>query len=357
MPSFSAAHTASCAAEIARRRAAAPHRALDSRLVHVVGGQADVLRAGLAEDLEALLLRLPQGLDRLDLRHVHDQHRRIDQPRQRDRAVGRLGLGDARMGDSVELRRTMALLDQMMRQPLDHVVVLGMHHHQRTLAPRQRQDVEHLVVADLHGVVGHVDLERSVAVLDQRRQVLAQRLWAGIGDDEVEGVVDHGLGRRRLVIVVDHLAQRHAAMLGGKRNDGRRPAERRRHRARIEIVGAHHAHAGLLLDMHMAVDAARKDELVAGIDLARRGAFQAGLDGGDAPVPDPNVSLGLAIFGDDLCVTNDQVVVSHSPLTPPPVCANVPTPPIGAPAVPSSLRVPRDRLPSATNRARAASGS
>ena len=59
-------------------------------------------------------------------------------------------LGDAGVGDGVELGRDMALLDQMVRQPVDHVVVLGMHHDQRAVAPRQRQDVEHLVVADLH---------------------------------------------------------------------------------------------------------------------------------------------------------------------------------------------------------------
>ena len=180
---------------IARRRAAAPHGALDARLVDVVGGQHDVLRAGLGEDLQALLLRLAQRLDGLDLGHVHDQQRRIDQAGQRDRAVGRLGLGDSCMGDGVELRRAMALLDQVMRQPLDHVVVLGMHHHQRAVAPRHGQDVEDLVVADLHRIVGHVDLERGVAVLDQRRQVLPQRLRRRVGDDQVEAVVDHRLRR------------------------------------------------------------------------------------------------------------------------------------------------------------------
>ena len=195
MPSFSASHTASCAA-LSRGGGLQHHMApctpglsMSSAVSAMYCGQVS------PKIFSALLLRLTQRLDRLDLRHVHDQQRRIDQARQRDRAVGRLGLGDACMGDGVELRRAMALLDQVMRQPLDHVVVLGMHHDQRAVLAGERQDVEHLVVAHLHGVVGHVDLERGVAVADQRRQVLAQRLRRGIGDDQVEGVVDHGLGR------------------------------------------------------------------------------------------------------------------------------------------------------------------
>ncbi len=75
---------------------------------------------------------------------MDQQQRRIDQTRQRDRAVGRLGLGKARVGDGVEFRRAVALIDQVMRQPLDHVVVLGMHHDQRAVAPRHGEDVEDL---------------------------------------------------------------------------------------------------------------------------------------------------------------------------------------------------------------------
>ncbi len=274
---------------------------------------------------ESFLLRLAQGLDRLDLRHVHQQQRRIDQTRQRDRPVGRLGFGHARMGDGVELGRAVALLDQMMRQPLDHVVVLGVHHDQRTVPAGDRQDVEHLVVAHLHGVVGHVDLERGVAVLDQRRQVLAQRLRRGIGDDEMECIVDHRLGRRGLVIILHHLAQRLAAMLGGERDHRRRAAKRGRHGTRVEVVGAHDAEARPLLDMGVAVDAARQDELAAGVDLARSLALDARLDRGDHAILDGDVAVDLAVLCDDLRVANNQVVVGHFPLTPPPSSLPVPT--------------------------------
>ncbi len=304
---------------VARRRAAAPHRALDARLVHIVGSQRDILRAGLTEDLQSYLLGLPQRLDRLDLRHVDQQKRRIDQPRQRNRPVGRFSLGDAGMGHGMELGCNMALIDQVMRQPVDHVVVLGMYHDQRAVAPRQRQDVEHLVIADLHRVVGHVDLERGVAVLDQRRQLLPQHLRARIGDDQMEGVVDDRLRRRRLVIVFHHLAQRHAAMLGSEGDHRRGAAKRRRYRARIKVIGAHDAETGLLLDVAVAVDAARQDELAAGVDLAGTLAGDCRFKRHDRAILDGDVAVELAVFGNDFGVADDEIVVGHF-FTPPRLC-------------------------------------
>ena len=83
------------------------------------------------------------------------------------------------------------------------------------LAPREREHVEHLVVVELEQVVGHVHLERGVAVLDERRKLLAEDLGGGVGDDEVEGVVDDRLGARAAVVRLDHLAQRLPAVLRG----------------------------------------------------------------------------------------------------------------------------------------------
>src|SRR5690349_2015814 len=146
-------------------------------------------------------------------------------------------------------------------------------------------------------------------------------------------------------------------MLGGERDHRRGAPERRRHRAAVEVVGAHDAEARLLLDMGMAVDAARQDELVAGVDLADRRALQARLDRGDLAVLDADVSFGLAILGDDPRVANNQIVVGHNALTPPPACGFGPTTPAGVRGEPSSTPVPRDRSPSATSPARAGAGS
>ena len=217
------------------------------------------------------------------------------------------------MGNGMELRCAVALLDQVMRQPLDHVVVLGMHHDQRAVPAGQRQDVQDLIVADLHGIVGHVDLERGVAVPDQRRQLLPQHLLRGVGDDQMEGIVDHRFGRRRLVILLHHLAQRHAAMLRRKRNHGRGAAEGSGDRAAVEIVGTHDAEARFLLDVAMAVDATRQHELAAGIDLPGPLALDIGSDLDDLAVSDRNVALGLAFGSDDTGIADDQIEVGHVP--------------------------------------------
>ena len=316
--------------------------------------------SAIYEDFQPLLLGLPQRLDRLDLRHMHQQQRRIDQPRQRDRPVGRFGLGDAGMGHGMELGRNMALIDQVMRQPVDHVVVLGVHHDQSAVAPRQRQDVEHLVVADLHRVVGHINLERGVAILDQRRQFLPERLRRGIGDDQVEGIVDNRLGARGLVIVLHDLTQRHAAMLGGEGYHRRGAAERRRNGAGIEIVGAHDAEARLLLDVAVAVDAARQDELAAGIDLAGAFAGNCGFERHDTAVLDGDITVELAVLGDDPGVADDEIVVGHvcslSP-TPPRPCGRDPPRQACVRVAPSAPQALPDPWPSRKSPARAASGS
>src|SRR6185312_16692992 len=103
--------------------------------------------------------------------------------------------------------------------------------------------------------------------------------------------------------------------------------------------------------------AARQDELVAGVDLACRGALQDRLDRGDLAALDRDVAFGLAILGDDPGIANNQIVVGHNALTPPPAYGFGPTPPAGARGEPSESPVPCDRSPSATSQARAGAGS
>ncbi len=68
---------------------------------------------------------------------------------------------------------------------------------------RRRQRIEHLAVGELDVVVGHVDLERGVALGDQGGEILAHDLLAGVGQDHMEGVVDQRLAVGALVIAVD----------------------------------------------------------------------------------------------------------------------------------------------------------
>src|SRR5690606_4632699 len=82
-------------------------------------------------------------------------------------------------------------------------------------------------------------------------------------------------------------------------------------RAGVEIVGTHHAHARLLFDVAVAIDAAREDELAAGIDLARSRALQVRSDLDDLAILDGDVALGLALGRYDAGVADDQIVIGH----------------------------------------------
>src|SRR6185503_2407845 len=122
----------------------------------------------------------------------------------------------------------------------------------------------------------------------------------------VEAVVDHGLGARALVIVGDGRGDRGAAVLRREWNDGRGAAERRGHRAAVEIVRRHDAHARELLDVAMAVDAAGQHVAALRVEvaLARRELRRHGDDlfAGDADV----AARGL-VRGRHRTVANGQV--------------------------------------------------
>src|SRR5204862_376652 len=72
-----------------------------------------------------------------------------------------------------------------------------------------------------------------------------------------------------------------ADMLGRKRDHAGGAAERRRTGGALERIGVAHAGGGDLLDMGVAVDAARQDELAGRVDLARA-RRQPVTDRGDA---------------------------------------------------------------------------
>ena len=100
---------------------------------------------------------------------------------------------------------------------------------------------------------------------------MAGDLIGRIGNDEVECVVHRGFGLCAGVIVLDHLPQRHAAVLRGEGNDGRGAAASRRAGRSEEVVRRHDAHGGALLDVTMTVDTARRDDVTFGVDLPAAG--------------------------------------------------------------------------------------
>ena len=108
----------------------------------------------------------------------------------------------------------------------------------------------------------------------------------------MEGVVDHRalLGERH--VVADHGHQVHAAVLGGKADDGGGAAERGGRGGALEGVGVDDAGGGELLDVGVRVDAAGQHQLALGVDLGGAGG-EIAADGGDDAVLDADVGVEL----------------------------------------------------------------
>jgi hypothetical protein len=102
-------------------------------------------------------------------------------------------------------------------------------------------------------------------------------------------------------------------MLRGERDDGRRAAERRRNGRAVEIVGADNPGRRHLLDMTMAVDAARQHEAAGRVDLARPRP-EAEAEGRDDPVLDADVAANRVGGGRDRAVADDEIVIGHGRL-------------------------------------------
>ena len=124
--------------------------------------------------------------------------------------------------------------------------------------------------------------------------------------DQVEAVVDDGFLARPARIVPQHVGNAVVAVLRAERQDGGGATEGRRYRARVEIVGAHHAHARQLLDVGVAVDAARQHPQPPGVDVfpARR---QVLADPGDDAIAHADIGMEGAVGVGDPAIADDQV--------------------------------------------------
>ena len=185
-----------------------------------------------------------------------------------------------------------------------------MNEHQRLVLARGHQHVEQLHVVDTQTIVGHEDLKRRMARLDQRRNFVAEYLLARIGEDHVEAVIDDRAAARQRVVILDHLGQAHADMLRGEAEDARRAAKRCRSGRAFERIGVDEARGGQLLDMRMRIDAAGHDVFAGRIDLAlaRR---EVAADGGDRAAGDGDIGTHRVGCGDDGAVADDDVVRVH----------------------------------------------
>src|ERR1700746_2992638 len=102
-----------------------------------------------------------------------------------------------------------------------------------------------------------------------------------------------------------------AAMLGGERDHRGGAAKRRRHRCAVEIIGADHTGRRALLDMAMAVDAARQYPSPARIDLPRRRA-ETLAEGRGAPPLDPDIATDNIGRGRHGAIADHQIVLAHA---------------------------------------------
>ena len=142
-----------------------------------------------------------------------------------------------------------------------------------------------------------------------------ERFFGRIGDDHMEGVVDHGAAFRRHMVIGEHLVELGPDVLRRERDDAGGPAQRRRAGRALERVGVEHAGGRDLLDVGVAVDAARQHELAGRVDLAlTRGKPLP--DRRDRLADDRHVGRERAAASGDGSAADDEVVgfVGHFPL-------------------------------------------
>ena len=116
---------------VARRRRVDVLRPLEVRPLEERVVDEEVLRAGLAEDVPALLAREGDRLDRLVAGDVDDVERAAGHAGELDGAVRRLALGLGRAGERVVLRLGLPFGERLLDEDVDGVAVLGVHHHER----------------------------------------------------------------------------------------------------------------------------------------------------------------------------------------------------------------------------------
>src|SRR6516165_8400326 len=99
-------------------------------------------------------------------------------------------------------------------------------------------------------------------------------------------------------------------MLRGERDHGGGAAKCRRNGRAVEIVGTDDARRRALLDMAMAVNAARQDQLAARIDLARS-ASEVLAESGDDTLLDADVADRDIRCSNHGAIADHQIVLAH----------------------------------------------
>lgn len=152
--------------------------------------EVEVVRARFGVDGEEAGLGGRDVLHGTGRRHVHEQDGRVGDFGEGDGAVGGLGLGDLGPGHGVEESAGVACLGEALGDGRDHVAVFGVDHGGDAERARTHHHVEEVCVAELHGLVGHVELHgRDAFVRDELGEFLFQDGCCWVGENYVETVV------------------------------------------------------------------------------------------------------------------------------------------------------------------------
>ena len=289
---------------LAQRRRADVARALEVGAGEVVDRVGQVLQARLARHLHAARLAGGDLVGGEPAGDVDDEHARVGELGEADGAVRRLGLEDlgarARVVDRVGLAGRERALDEHVDRP----AVLAVHHRQRVEVARGLEHAEEQVVGDhQHALVGEEDLEAGDALLDHRRHV-GERALVGLGDRDVEAVVDVRGAGCALLPLVERGLQPAALLLDHEVDDARRPAGRGRAGAGVVVVDRARA-AERHRHVRVVVDQARQDEAAGRVDDLRVGVPDVA-DGDDLLPVDQDVGNRRVAGGHDRAAADER---------------------------------------------------
>ena len=269
-----------------------------------------VLRAGLGVDPHAAALRPVNLLHSFAAGHMHDQDWHVSQLGDGDGPVCRFTFNQHGPGSGMKAGLCLALLEQCVGEPADQVRVFGVNHGHGAVGSGQRQQLHDLFVVELHVVVGHVDLERGVALVDQPRQVHLEERLGRVADDQVKSIIDDRFALRAAVVIVHGHLHGHALELAGKGNDGGGATISGGHRAGVEVVSTNRPVASGLIQVAMPIDTTWHDQVARGVNVLFAGG-QLAPDRLNLAVGDANIGLKGVGGRNDRAMMNKGIELGH----------------------------------------------
>ena len=221
---------------------------------------------------------------------MNDVERSARDARELDRPVRGLALGLGRPGQSVPVRLGVSFRQRLLDEHVDHIAVLGVHHHERARLGRDlHRPEERLVVDHQCALVGHEELVGGDALVGQGGELLERAALPEIGDRHVVSHVDHLLAVRLRAPVVDRVGEGRAVRLDDEVDVARRAAEGSRGLPRLDVVDRY-CPAERHVEMRVGIDTAGKHVLPGCIDHSLGLEIERLTDQGDPLALDVDVT-------------------------------------------------------------------